>query len=134
MATPDAPQAMFGTWNAVDFTIYATGWGIGKTVFVAEETYADSGNVVRAPGAADYSFRITPGQDDDAHVSSIYWFSEVGAQRAFVARPNDAAKGAGNPEAGGNAFVTEHSVDFTAGGTADQSLTIAVNGAATYSE
>ncbi len=134
MATPDAPQAFFGTWNAVDCTIYSTGFGFTKRVNVVEETYADSGNVSRAPGASDYELRITPGMDDSAHVSSLYWFSEVGTQRAAVFRPNDAVQGAGNPELGGNAFVTEHSVDFEAGGEASQSLSLAVNGALTYAE
>lgn len=134
MATPDAPQAFFYTWNSVDTTGRMTGWGVTKSVNVVEETYGDTGDVSRAPGAADHQHRITPGMDDSAHVSSLYWFSEVGTERAFVARPNDAAQGSGNPEAGGNAFISEHSFDFEAGGDASQSLTLAVNGAITYAE
>ncbi len=132
--TPDAPQAMFGTWNAIDVTDRSTGFGFTNLVNIVAETYADSGQVSRAPGSGDAQLRITPGMDDAAHVSSQYWFGEVGTERAFVFRPNDAVQGVGNPELGGNAFISEHAVDFTAGGDAAQSLTTAVNGAITWAE
>ncbi|MCZ6507895.1 MAG: hypothetical protein O7A04_07610 [Acidobacteria bacterium] len=134
MATPDAPSAIHYTHNAVDYSEFVGGVGFTKRVNVVEATYADAGTVARAPGVTDYELRTVGVQEHDDYAISMAVFTEVGTERAVVFRPNDAVQASGNPELGGQAFISEFSLDVAAGGDAATSFSYAVNGALTWAE